>query len=89
MATRRKRKNAPPILMSHIVLGTDGFGMTHHFDAAREVVHVVDDEGRTHVEPVEGRPVEDWMAFVADKRGWRRKQYGVGLDRLLARSLEG
>jgi len=90
MATRRRPKNASPILMSHIVLGTDGFGMIHHFDAAREAVHVVDaDEGRTHVEPVEGRPVEDWMAFVADKRGWRRKQYGVGLDQLLARSLEG
>jgi hypothetical protein len=76
--------------MPHIVLGTDGFGMIHHFDAAEEEVHVIDPaEGRMHIESVDGRPVEDWMAFISDKRGWSTKQYGVGLDQLLARSLEG
>ena len=90
MATTPPDKNRTPLLMPHVPLGVDGFGMHHHYAAVSETVHVVDpDEGRTHTESVAGRPVEDWMAYVADKRGWRRKEYGVGLDQLLARALEG
>jgi len=90
MATTHDNKNRTPLLMPHVLLGVDGFGMYHHFDARAERVHVVDPDGdRTHTEDLHGRPVEDWMAYVGDMRGWTRKEYGVGLDQILARALEG
>lgn len=90
MATRHRDKSATPLLMVHMSLGVDQFGQHHHFDARTDTVHVVDpDDGRVHVEDVSDRDVDEWMTFVGERRGWARRDYGVGLDTMLARGLEG
>ena len=74
----------------YINLGTDGDGATHTYRTTDETVHAVAADGtREHVEQLAGASVDDWMAFVADKRGWADRQYGVGLVEILADAMEG
>jgi len=87
MATTPRDKNPTAKLFDHMVLGIDGVGHVHHYDARAERVHVVSDAGRELTERV--GDVDDWMAFVAERRGWQTREYGVGLDTILARALEG
>ena len=63
-------------------LGTDADGATHHHSPYDDrVVVVAPDGGIEHVEPLGGRDIETWVAFVRDRRaGWRnlnlRDSYG-------------
>lgn len=87
MTTTPRDKNPTAKLFDHMVLGIDGVGHVHHYDACAERVHVVSDAGRELNERV--ADADDWMAFVAARRGWQTREYGVGLDTMLARALEG
>jgi hypothetical protein len=64
------------------VLGTDAEGATHHHSPYDDRVVVVGaDGGIEHVEALNGRDIETWVAFVRDRRaGWRnlnlRDSYG-------------
>lgn len=62
---------------TYVPLGTDSEGRHHVYRTDDETVHVVDpDGGRTRRESLGTRPVDDWMDFVAYRRGWARRQYG-------------
>ena len=72
-----------------IHLGIDGAGDHHIYRTQTERVHVVDpDAGRVHVERLRGRPVEDWIAYVTDRRQWRDRRFGLGLVEMLSRATE-
>jgi hypothetical protein len=92
MATNADAQNGTDsrVRDSTITLGEDERGALHIYRPHDELVHVVTADGkREHVEDVAGRPVEDWMAFVEDRRGWEDKRYGVGLAEMAARVLGG
>lgn len=72
---------------THIVLGTDAAGATHHYHTPTETVHVVRDGTREHVELLCGRPVDEWIMFVREVRGWADRQYGLGIADLVERAL--
>lgn len=57
--------------IAHVpAIGTDETGATHHFASAEQTVYVVADGEIGHVERLDGRPLTDWTAFVAERRGW-------------------
>jgi len=63
-------------------LGTDAEGATHHHSPYDDRVVVVGPDGAIeHVETLDGRDIDTWVAFVRDRRaGWRnlnlRDNYG-------------
>jgi hypothetical protein len=75
---------------TYVPLGVDAEGRHHVYRTTNETVHVVGrDCGREHVEPIGRRPVDEWMTFVAERRGWDRRDYGQGLGAAVARALGG
>lgn len=72
--TQRKRTD-PRANYLHAGVDTDG---SHHvYRTIDETIHVITPAGdREHVEQLDGRSVHEWMAFVADVRGWT-EQYLV------------
>lgn len=52
-------------------LGTDQTGAVHYYDDRADRILVAREGDIEHVEPLDGRPVSDWMAYVGDRRGWR------------------
>lgn len=54
----------------YIPVGTDGEGAHHCYNTRREEIVVVRDGRREHAQALDGRPVEDWIEYVADRRGW-------------------
>jgi hypothetical protein len=73
---------------TYIQLGTDAADRQHTYRTADETVHVVCDGDRVHVERLDGRSVDEWMAFVGERVGWTRAVYGVGIAEMTARALE-
>ncbi|SEP19411.1 hypothetical protein SAMN04487948_12016 [Halogranum amylolyticum] len=57
-------------LARSFTLGVDATGSTHHYYRPADAVVVF--EGRTldHYQPLDGRPLAEWQAFVAQERGW-------------------
>jgi len=56
---------------SRIKIGTDGDGAEHFYMTATETVVVVQDGERTIRQSLdEGNPIEQWVTFVGDRRGW-------------------
>lgn len=53
-------------------LGVDAAGRLHVYDPRRDRVTVLDGDGIEHVEDLNGRSVNAWRAYVAERRGWRR-----------------
>jgi len=78
--------NTNDVRPAYIRLGTDATGASHVYRTTDETVHVVIDGEREHVADVADRPVDDWMAFIRDRRGWATERYGVGLVDMLARA---
>lgn len=59
------------------VLGIDGDGWEHVFDTERRRIVVLSAHGIDHqvdIEAADGE-LEDWMKFVAVKRGWLHEQW--------------
>jgi hypothetical protein len=74
----------------YIPLGTDADGATHTYRTTDRAVIAVADGAREHVESLpSSASLDDWMDFVADKRGWADRRYGIGLVEMLAGQLEG
>jgi hypothetical protein len=73
---------------TYITLGTDAEDRSHVYRTPDETVHVVADGDRVHVEALEGRSVDEWMAYVDERVGWTREVYGVGIAEMAARALE-
>ena len=71
----------------YVILGTDGAGAHHVYRTRDETVHVVRDDTREHVEQLGDRPVEEWMAFVGDRRDWAETLFGLGIAGLVERAL--
>ena len=79
------------IIPATIDLGTDADGRQHIFRTLTRAVHVVDaDTGeRVHVAYIGDRPLDDWMAFVAeDLGGWAERRYGLTLGEMLAAAMD-
>lgn len=65
-------------------IGTDAEGSTHHYWQGADAVVVYDETGVDHVEHLDGRPLAEWDAYVADTRGWASRgqfaQLGITYD---------
>lgn len=73
---------------TYIQLGTDAADRSHVYRTRDETIHVVADTERVHVERLDGRSVDEWMAFVDTRVGWTRAVYGVGIATMTERALE-
>jgi len=83
-----RQKSSVNVRPAYIELGTDATGASHVYRTTDETIHVVADGGREHVADVADRPVDDWMTFVRQERGWADEQYGVGLVDMLQQRVE-
>jgi len=84
------RTNRNGVRPKYLALGTDGEGASHTYRTTDRTVIVVADGGREIQRALDAETdVDDWMDFVAARRGWERKQYGVGLVEMLVDALEG
>ena len=73
----------------YVSLGVDADGSHHVYRTVDESIHVVHCErGREHVEHIARRPVDEWMVFVDERRGWDERHYGVGLAEMAARAIQ-
>lgn len=72
-------------------LGIDADGNVHYHKRGGDVIRVVDPEAgeQVHIQHLDGRPVEDWIDYVADQAGWDDLRYGTGLAGALADVLGG
>lgn len=83
----RRTQDSTAVRPPTVFLGVDSAGAHHVYRTRTETVHVVHpDRGRTHTERLRGRHADEWMAFVADRRGWARRDYGVGFTELMRRA---
>ena len=58
------------VLARSFTLGVDATGSTHHYYRPVDAVVVFDGRTLDHYQPLDGRPLRDWQAFVAQDRGW-------------------
>jgi len=65
---------------AYMVIGRDETGASHVYRTTDETIHVVRDTEREHVQHLGARPVEDWLAHVADARGWAETHFALGLE---------
>jgi len=56
-------------------LGVDSEGATHHYSRIAGTVAVVEVDGGVHRTDLEDRPLEMWIDYVADERGWETLRY--------------
>lgn len=61
---------------NHVVLGVDETGAIHHWARADQFIYVVDSGGLEGRYALHGRRVNEWVLFVAERRGWRNCNYG-------------
>lgn len=54
----------------YILVGRDRSGADHLYRTTDETIIVIADAQRTHVQPLWGRSVDDWLQYVDDRRGW-------------------
>lgn len=59
---------------NYIEIGEDNEGAHHCYATRDETIHVIQDGERTHVEVLNGRPVDDWIQYVKARRGWRTQR---------------
>jgi hypothetical protein len=60
---------------SRIKIGTDGEGAEHFYMPHVEAVVVIEDGERAHRANLdEDNPIEQWVTFVGDRRGWRNQR---------------
>jgi hypothetical protein len=60
---------------SRIKIGTDGEGAEHFYMTTTEAVIVIDGGERVHRANLdEDNPIEQWVTFVGDRRGWRNQR---------------
>lgn len=53
-------------------LGVDNKDRAHYFDEANDRMLVVRDDGSVSAYPLDGRPVVEWVAYIAEKKcGWQ------------------
>jgi len=57
-------------LARSFTLGIDTEGFTHHYFRPADAVVVFNGRTLDHYEPLSGRPLREWKAFVSQKRGW-------------------
>ncbi|WP_083851154.1 hypothetical protein [Halogranum rubrum] len=57
-------------LAHSFTLGVDATGSTHHYYRPADAVVVFDGLELDHYQPLDGRPLAEWQAFVARDRGW-------------------
>jgi hypothetical protein len=57
------------------MVGVDQHGREHYHSRIRDRMTVLNDGEHVHTEPLNGRPLSDWMAFIEsdDQCGWRTK----------------
>ncbi|MGB9956458.1 hypothetical protein ACOZ4B_08725 [Haloferax prahovense] len=57
-------------LARSFTLGIDTEGFTHHYFRPADAVVVFDGRVLDHYQSLDGRPLREWKAFVAQRRGW-------------------
>lgn len=70
-----ERQNRTDPRPNYIFLGTDDEGADHVWRVHADVVIVVDDTERIHVEQLAPKHVDDWIAYVGMRRGWETRRY--------------
>lgn len=58
---------------SSFTVGTDADGYDHHYYRPADAVVVYDEGGVSHYKYLDGRKLDDWIAFVRERRGWECK----------------
>lgn len=86
---RRSSERSTAVRPNYVHLGTDAEGRHHTYRTSDESVLVVRDGQRIHREVLGPRSVDDWMAFVDERIGWDRRDYGVALSELVERAIGG
>lgn len=68
-------------VVESFTVGIDADGMHHHYYRSADAIVVYDpDAGRVErYQPLEGRPVAKWAAYVDDRRGWRKPGQLAGM----------
>jgi len=72
-------------------VGYDVEGYDHHYYRGADCVVVYDDRELDRVEWLDGRPLSEWVEFVADRRGWMGMgpHYETGVQVDTERKMEG
>jgi len=68
-------------------IGIDSYGSRHIVNFEGAIVYVVTASGQLeHGEKLSEKnaTVEQWMAFIDDRRGWDRRNYGRGFGAMLS-----
>lgn len=65
---------------TYLALGRDAEGREHVYRTFAEEVVVIRDGQRVHIEQLGNRSVDDWMAFVRERTGWMRTDFGMRSD---------
>jgi len=66
-------------------LGVDSEGATHHYSRIAGTVAIVETDGNVHRTDLEERPLETWIDYVADERGWKTLRYADSFVELFDR----
>jgi len=77
-------------LTNRIFIGRDGTGAEHHYLTDKAAVVVVSPDGtRAHRQPLdEDNPIEQWVTFVGDKRGWQDQRLYQSFGEAVADTVE-
>lgn len=67
-----------------LLLGTDDVGTDHYYSRIANIVVTVDTDGTTQREDLGDRPLQHWIAYVDEKRGWKTLQYVESIVDLFA-----
>jgi uncharacterized protein YllA (UPF0747 family) len=62
--------DAPAAAVLPTTFGVDGAGAAHHHDEWNDRVAVIEADGEVHHHDLDGRDLEEWIAYVASERGW-------------------
>jgi hypothetical protein len=88
MATNATDKKGTARLCDYILLGVDETGAHHVADYETSTVHIVHADGSRGRRLLDAGDTDDYMDAVERARGWRRREYGVGLVDLLTRGYD-
>lgn len=77
-AAHKVESVAQPTIPAHAgKLGVDREGAVHHYSAMNDRVYIVEN-GDVREQPLDGRPVKDWIGYVDGERGWEVLHYREG-----------
>ncbi|SEO75122.1 hypothetical protein SAMN05216388_101835 [Halorientalis persicus] len=87
MATNTRTAENASVRPQWLFCGTDKTGTDHVYNTVTDsVVAVAPDGHREHVADLSEASIDEWMAFVAQKRGWAdRRLFETFGDALAAR----